>query len=284
MSFILCLCLCRVSFEVVVDEAECIIPLISDWLELDASDEWVRHDAEIVSHTPFPHTRYVRNGCYHALAILTNPSPLSLHQALQQELAFASYLNAQCVILPPPSNRTQVGSFARAINACLSSVAFMEFSVRVPIYDAVTVVQVPSRSPSPVPSPIEPTSRFSPASAETAGAPPESNMTTWEMWDTIRTICGYNPRLTLSAFGFVPAEKPEVTEMVWNSFGFDPTVTAIVDCSQPVACGACAASLVTCVNFHCQCERIPRSAERDSVLHPGHHEGVYQRGRSAEAC
>ena len=31
------------------DEAECIIPLISDWLELDASDDWVRHDAEIVS-------------------------------------------------------------------------------------------------------------------------------------------------------------------------------------------------------------------------------------------
>ncbi|KAI0787942.1 PRMT5-domain-containing protein [Fomes fomentarius] len=148
-----------------LDEAEYIIPLISDWLELDASDEWVRHDAEI---------------------------------ALQQELAFSSYLNAQCVILPPPSNRTQVGSFARAINACLSSIAFMEFSVRVPIYDAVTVVQVPSRSPSPVPSPIEPTSRFSPASADTAGAPPESNMTTWEMWDTIRTICGYNPRLTLT--------------------------------------------------------------------------------------
>ena len=34
------------------DEAECIIPLISDWLELDAADDWVRHDAEIVS-VPF---------------------------------------------------------------------------------------------------------------------------------------------------------------------------------------------------------------------------------------
>ncbi|RDX42125.1 PRMT5-domain-containing protein [Lentinus brumalis] len=148
-----------------LDEAECIVPLISDWLELDASDDWVRHDAEI---------------------------------ALQQELAYASYLNAQCVILPPPSNRTQVGSYARAINACLNSISFMEFSIRVPIYDAVTVMQVPSRSPSPVPSPVEPTSRFSTASAETGGSPPESNLTTWEMWDTIRTICGYHPRLTLT--------------------------------------------------------------------------------------
>ena len=38
-----CVCVCG------LDEAECIIPLISDWLELDANDDWVRHDAEIVS-------------------------------------------------------------------------------------------------------------------------------------------------------------------------------------------------------------------------------------------
>ena len=30
------------------DEAENIIVMISDWLELDAADDWVRHDAEIV--------------------------------------------------------------------------------------------------------------------------------------------------------------------------------------------------------------------------------------------
>ncbi|KAH9945240.1 PRMT5-domain-containing protein [Epithele typhae] len=171
-----------------LDEAESVIPLISEWLELDASDEWVRHDAEI---------------------------------ALQQEIAFASYLNAQCVILPPPNNRAQVGSYARAVNACLSSVQFMEFAIRVPIYDAVTVMQqsqsqVPSRAASPAPSPIDrdrdrdrpPSSRFSVSSSESVGGPsggvradtlgPESNMTTWEMWDTIRTICGYNPRLTLA--------------------------------------------------------------------------------------
>lgn len=32
-----------------VDEVEYLIPLISDWLELDANDDWVRHDAETVS-------------------------------------------------------------------------------------------------------------------------------------------------------------------------------------------------------------------------------------------
>ncbi|PIL29772.1 hypothetical protein GSI_07977 [Ganoderma sinense ZZ0214-1] len=149
-----------------LDEVEYLIPLISDWLELDANDDWVRHDAET---------------------------------ALHQELAFASYLNAQCAILPTPNNRTQIGSFARAINACLNAIPYMEFSVRIPIYDAVTVMQVPSRSPSPAPD-TPPKSRFSVASTVDlgSGSPPESNMTTWDMWDTIRTICGYNPRLTLT--------------------------------------------------------------------------------------
>ncbi|KAH9850257.1 PRMT5-domain-containing protein [Lenzites betulinus] len=151
-----------------LEEAESLIPLISDWLELDASDDWVRHDAEI---------------------------------ALHQELAYASYLNAPCAILPPPSNRTQVGSYARAINACLARIPFMEFSVRIPIYDPASVLPppAPSRAPSPVesqppPSPLGPPSMPS----MLGGSPPESGMTTWEMWDTIRTICGYNPRLTIA--------------------------------------------------------------------------------------
>lgn len=63
--------------------------------------------------------------------------------------------------------------------------------MRIPIYDPATVLPAPSRSPSPVES--------APPSSATGGTPPESNMTTWEMWDTIRTICGYNPRLTLGA-------------------------------------------------------------------------------------
>lgn len=32
-----------------VDEADGVIVMVSDWLELDAADDWVRHDSEIVS-------------------------------------------------------------------------------------------------------------------------------------------------------------------------------------------------------------------------------------------
>ena len=31
------------------EEAEGVIVMVSEWLELDAADSWVRHDSEIVS-------------------------------------------------------------------------------------------------------------------------------------------------------------------------------------------------------------------------------------------
>ena len=188
----------------------------------------------------------------------------------------------------------------------------MEFSVRVPIYDAVTVMQVPSRSPSPAPSPIDPPSRFSPASADTAGAPPESNMTTWEMWDTIRTICGYNPRLTLSEYrsrsdcpvvrvvgeqnrkergrdprtdlvrgggrsmgAIVKGLVAEMSAPLATRYSArpDPASAAIVDGAQPVAGGARAAPVAARLDVHRQREGVPRAAQGHAVVHPRHHEG-----------
>jgi hypothetical protein len=34
--------------QMVADEAEGVTAMVSDWLELDAADDWVRHDSEIV--------------------------------------------------------------------------------------------------------------------------------------------------------------------------------------------------------------------------------------------
>jgi heme-degrading monooxygenase HmoA len=36
-----------------VDEAEGVTVMVSEWLELDATDDWVRHDAEIVRGQAF---------------------------------------------------------------------------------------------------------------------------------------------------------------------------------------------------------------------------------------
>ena len=37
------------------EEAENVAILVSEWLELDAADEWVRHDAEIVRSSSLIH-------------------------------------------------------------------------------------------------------------------------------------------------------------------------------------------------------------------------------------
>ena len=114
-------------------------------------------------------------------------------QALLQALAYASYLNIQSAILPPPKHRSQISSYARAVNACLNAIPYMELSVRIPIYDPI-MLHVSSSAGSAI-------------SAATMSSPSvlfsdEPSVATWEMWDAIRTVCEYNPRLTLSAYAY----------------------------------------------------------------------------------
>ncbi|KZT07625.1 PRMT5-domain-containing protein [Laetiporus sulphureus 93-53] len=139
-----------------LDEAERVIVMVSDWLELDATDDWVRHDAEM---------------------------------ALQQELAYASYLNVHTAILPPPRNRSNIASYARTVNACLTMVPYMVLSVRIPIYEP-SMLHLSPMSPGakPAASVSSPSVLFF----------DEPSVATWEMWDAIRTVCEYNPRLTLT--------------------------------------------------------------------------------------
>ncbi|KAJ6619700.1 PRMT5 arginine-N-methyltransferase-domain-containing protein [Mycena sp. CBHHK59/15] len=155
-----------------LDEAEGVTVLVSEWLELDAADDWVRHDAEV---------------------------------ALQQELAYASYLNIHTAILPPPRSRDHVSSYARAVNACLKNSPYMHISIRLPIYNPSVLKShlspmpgSPSaaslRSPSPVPS----TPRLV-VSDERGAETTSGNLDgTWEMWDLIRSICDYSTRLSLT--------------------------------------------------------------------------------------
>lgn len=160
-----------------LDEAVPVLVMVSDWLQLDSTDDWVRHDSEI---------------------------------ALRQEVAYASYLNVQTVILPPPRHRSQVASYARAVNECLKSTTFMNFSIRLPIYDPavfqpkespVILPSITSTSSTPsVPStPKIVTPRASTSKPLKAARAPEGEINaTWEMWDIIRTLCDYNTRLTLT--------------------------------------------------------------------------------------
>jgi len=108
---------------------------------------------------------------------------------LKQELAYANYLNVPAVVLPPPRNRQHVADYARAVNACLkATTAYLHISVRIPIYDP--------RSASPNSLAQQTAPENVPLSVH-ARAPDGDLSTTWEMWDVIRSICGYSPRLSL---------------------------------------------------------------------------------------
>ncbi|CAK5269133.1 unnamed protein product [Mycena citricolor] len=150
-----------------LDEAEGVIALVSEWLELDSNDDWVRHDAEI---------------------------------ALQQELSYATYLNIHTAILPPPRSREHLASYARVVNACLKASPYMHISIRLPIYNpSVLESRVPPGGQSPssmVASPPTPRLVVSDdRGAETTSANLDG---TWEMWDVIRSMCDYNTRLSLT--------------------------------------------------------------------------------------
>ncbi|KAJ7104203.1 PRMT5-domain-containing protein [Mycena belliarum] len=157
-----------------LDEAEGVTVLISEWLELDATDDWVRHDAEI---------------------------------ALRQELAYASYLNIHSAVLPPPRRREHVASYARTVNACLKNSPYMHISIRLPIYNPTVLEGHLSPAPGSPPSmawrssssPVPSTPRL--VVLDEQGAETTSGLNldaTWEMWDVIRTICDYNTRLSLT--------------------------------------------------------------------------------------
>ncbi|THH10312.1 hypothetical protein EW145_g1417 [Phellinidium pouzarii] len=163
-----------------LDEAEKTIGIASDWLELDSPDDWLRHDCEI---------------------------------ALKQELAYAAYLGLSSVVLPPPLERVHVASYGRALRACLET-SYMQLAVRLPLYHPAvltstrgTATPVPSSPAYPSLPGLSPkflTGPVSPSNDGTRrkGGTIKPSMTElnamWEAWDTMRTICGYNPRLTLA--------------------------------------------------------------------------------------
>ncbi|KZS92654.1 PRMT5-domain-containing protein [Sistotremastrum niveocremeum HHB9708] len=115
--------------------------------------------------------------------------------ALLQELAYANYLSISNVILPPPRNREHVASYARAVNAALGSLGYtskIQLSIRMPVYYPSVAPKISSETVSLVP-------------------PSEKDIgTSWEIWDSIRSICDSNPRLSIS-LDLTPPLPPSAT-------------------------------------------------------------------------
>ena len=175
-------------------------------------------------------------------------------QALLQELSYASYLDVQTVILPPPRNRQHVASYARALNAALSRIPYMQLSVRLPIYD---------------PSIFRDESTLSGERPGAKASEAELNMC-WEMWDAVRTLCEYNPRLTLGASRSVRASC-----LLTGPYSAGLDTTSTVGTRSPFALGRRANT--TCASprhdVHRKCQGLPRSSASPQDVLARSHEG-----------
>ncbi|TIB95209.1 NPL4-domain-containing protein [Wallemia mellicola] len=116
--------------------------------------------------------------------------------ALKQEVAYASYLSIHTLILPPPRNRKFISDYARSVMAALDSSTYLQISVMIPVSD--------------------PTERASEDKID-----PSS---TWEVWDGIRTLCDYSPRLGVALDLTQPLPPPSAIKR-WAS---EPTRQIII--------------------------------------------------------
>lgn len=116
-------------------------------------------------------------------------------------------------ILPAPRHREHIASYARSVNQCLKRNHFIQISVRLPIYDPdalnsyhesrkdrATYMASQPRSRASVIAAATPRLVVSDISSNLINSPENVLHATWEMWDVIRSICDYDPRLSLSVF------------------------------------------------------------------------------------
>lgn len=168
-------------------ETKDLTVVLSQWLELDSSDEGVRLDAEL---------------------------------ALRQEMAYAAYLGVAHVVVPAPSSdparRKYLADYARAIRTCLSGIAgdvpaagaTMRVSVRLPVSSPHILTTMLMRQATRTPS-------GAPAMPAAAYLRTNDNWA-WETWETIQTLCQYHPRLHVALDLSMPL--PPTTSMVrWSA-------------------------------------------------------------------
>jgi protein arginine N-methyltransferase 5 len=94
-----------------------------------------------------------------------------------------------------------VADYARAVNNVLgSSTSFTQISIRIPISDPAELLNHPLDARGSIGSLP---SRTNSARLSTGRVGVTDLSATWEIWDVIRTVCGYNPKLSLSTFFFL---------------------------------------------------------------------------------
>lgn len=124
---------------------------------------------------------------------LSSPDPVIAHisrQVFHLEIAYAAFCGATTVVVPGPRlahGQNGVSHFARSIKEALAIGAYVNLHIQLPM----------DGTKSSTPDDLGDLARFAKSDSKSA----EANVTawsSWEAWNTIRTICKYNNRLSVA--------------------------------------------------------------------------------------
>ena len=123
---------------------------------------------------------------------LSSPDPVIAHlsrQVLHLEVAYASFCGAVNVVVPGPRlsyGQQGVAQYARAIKEAMSTGAYVQFHILMPVDGTIATVDDQDE--------LGDLRRF--ARPEFSAPQPTTNAwSSWEAWNTIRSVCKYHSRL-----------------------------------------------------------------------------------------
>lgn len=120
---------------------------------------------------------WIRPDCVHPILRAAS------EQAFAEEVSFASHMSLRALIVPPPNGGAQgVANLARCISSALAAAPMLQLWLRLPVID------LPGKVP-----PINYDGDDQPLQM-----PSEKDMEPWEVWNTIRTLCGEHPNLGIA--------------------------------------------------------------------------------------
>ena len=135
---------------------------------------------------------------------LCSPDPVVYgisRQVLEMEVAFASFCGLASVVLPTPkvrpgSQRSQgISQYAHAVQEALSIGAFMQFSVRLPMWEGALPFDEPEGDIGNLARPEFDDFIEEARSVSSDSARMNDFFGSWDTWNFIRSVCKYNFRL-----------------------------------------------------------------------------------------
>ncbi|KAH7414544.1 PRMT5 arginine-N-methyltransferase-domain-containing protein [Phaeosphaeria sp. MPI-PUGE-AT-0046c] len=125
---------------------------------------------------------------------LSSPDPVIAHisrQVFRLEIAYAAFCGATTVVVPGPRlahGQNGVAQFARSIQEALATGAYVQLHIQLPM----------DGTKSSTPDDLGDLARFAVTDSKSTEAANVTPWSSWEAWNTIRTICKYNNRLSVA--------------------------------------------------------------------------------------